>query len=208
MHKLPQEDDCILSIPRTGGVFSHHVCWSFSVQIHEILRNQIMSIEKLVDKSAGISMKMLAQRLKSWNRRELMKETDAWLIACPILAGMYQFTFTETVRHYSLAFPVVKTMGIRIPSLTDFVYCLLVKVYDDPVVTSGSFGLLDNARTFVIISQRLNAALCEAIKVTYFPKFSPATSVLWKIEPQLPNIIAVGEDTQDFNSDSLRTADD
>jgi len=191
MQKLPEENDCILSVPRTGGVFSHHVCWSFAVQLHEILRAQIISIEKLVDERRGLSMKVLAQRLKSWNREVLMKETDAWLIVCPILAGMYQFTFTETVRHYSIAFPVIKSMGIRVPTLTDFVFCLLVKVYEDPLVCSGSFGSMDNARTFAIISQRLNAALCEAIKVTYFPKFSRATSALWKIEPQLPNLTAI-----------------
>jgi hypothetical protein len=46
---------------------------------------------------------------------------------------------------------------------------------------------MDNARTFSIISQRLNCALCEAMKVTYFPKYSPATSALWNLEPQIPN---------------------
>ncbi len=185
----PDDKDLILSMPHTGGIFMNQVCFSFSVHIHEIVRQLICMMERIATDSGGYcDMRELANRLRKWTRKKLEKETKAWITSCPILPALYQFSFTEMVRQYALAFPVIRSMGIRITPLSDFIYCLLLKVYEDPSVESGSFSSLDNGRTFAIISQRLQAALCEAMKVTYFPRYSPATSALWRIEPQIPVI--------------------
>ena len=198
--KVPDANDVAFQMPRCGGIYAHQVCVSFSIHIHELVRTQIEALEKLATPQTNI--RLLAQRLCSWTREKLLSETEAWLRACPALAGMYQFTFTEMIRQYSLAFPIIKKMGIRVPPLTDFVYCLLTKIYEDPRVLSGNFSTYDNNLTYVIVLQRLNATLCEALKVIYFPNFSPATSALWKIEPQIPDLFPQSHPGHETHIDS------
>ena len=181
---VPDERDATLHFPRSGGIFSNQVCFSFSVHIHDLVRAQIRALEHMSGHDKA-TYDMLVNRLLLWTRDKLLCETDAWLRACPVLGGMFKFTMTEMIRQYAEVFPEIKRMGIRLIPLSDFVYALLMKVYEDPCVCSGRFGGFDHNRTFAIVSQRLNATLCETLKILYFPKFCPATSALWKLEPQV-----------------------
>lgn len=183
--EAPDEKDSVLQTPQHGGVFRHQVCLSFATHIHELSIKQIGALEKF---SAGKqrTFRKLATRLRAWTREQLNRETNAWLRDCPLLTGLYQFTMTEMIRQYAEIFPTVSRMGIRVPPLVDFVFCYLGKLYEDPLVMTGGFTKLGRDRTSAIVTQRLTAAICEAMKVNYFPNYSPATSVLWNLEPQVP----------------------
>ncbi len=187
----PSTSDPLFQPPITGGIWCSQVCWSFAVHVHEIVRNQIMSLETLASEAQGskqTAFRNLADKMCSWPRERLIREADAWLKQCPLLAGMYQFTFIEMIRHYSKVFPTIREMGIRVPSFTDFTFLIILRVYEDPLVRSANFCSTSNSCTFAVILQRLNEVMCEAMKVSYFPKYSPATSALWKIEPQIQDI--------------------
>jgi hypothetical protein len=187
----PNPTDAMLTALRADGVFvlSHQVCCSFATHVHEIMRKQIGAIE-----ASKISMPLLVSEVhaltQNMHKREtrlwlwIHKEVAAWLRYCPALGGMYQFTFTEMIRQYALAFPVVARMGIRVPDMLEFVCYLLEKVYSDPRTCTGRFCTLSNLETFGIITQRLSAALCETMKAAYFPSYSHASSSLWNVGAQ------------------------
>jgi hypothetical protein len=183
----PDENDIVLQSPRHGGIFNHQVCCSFSVHVHDLALKQVTALE-LFSTANAVKFSILSGRLKKWNAQQLANETSAWLQECPALTGFYQFTMTEMIRQYGQVFDAVVHMGIRIPPLAEFLFCFLDKLYEDPEVASGRFSRLGRDRTASIVHQRLTQTLCEAMKVTYFPKHAPATSALWRLEPQVPTL--------------------
>jgi hypothetical protein len=170
-----------------GGVFNKPLCFDFAVAMNGITRAHLNNLHMI---AAGTqdhtqAFNILIDRVRMWKRELLVEETESWLCAVPVLRGLYEYTYHETLRAYASLYPSIKEMGIRMPGLSDFVFCYLVHLYKDPLVKAGEFCEVDHARSLSIVIERTAATISEAIVAMYFPKYASAVSDFARHEPML-----------------------
>jgi hypothetical protein len=189
-------DNSTLSV---GGVFNKPLCFDFAVAMNGITRSHLDNLHKIASGAQNHiqALNILLDRVRMWKRELLVEETESWLCTVPVLRGLYEYTYHETLRAYGELYPSIKEMGIRMPGLSDFVFCYLVHLYKDPLVKSGEFCQADHARTLAIIIERTAATLSEAIVAMYFPKYASAVSDFARHEPML-NPQVFREDSEDL----------
>lgn len=170
-----------------GGVFNHPLCFNFLLAVHKQSRAHLADIEMLA-MGRPREMATLLKRVRNWDREMLIKETEVWLAACPNLLGLYQFTVVQTIKAYVELYPSMKAMGVRIPGLTDFIFSFILTLFEDPRVKAGKFTSSDHARTFGIVVERLGSTMAQAVTDIYFPRYSSATSIFAKHEPNMQGL--------------------